>query len=86
MCVCVKGGAFGEEGALWLLSLTPLTPLPPTHMTHTPPPTRRLDLHLGEHIESLYSQIRQRAITQYVTPFTSVDLHTMARAFNTSVG
>ena len=46
----------------------------------------RLDLHLGEHAEALYGQIRQRAVMQYVAPFISVDLNTMARAFNSSVG
>lgn len=45
----------------------------------------RLDPHLADHIETLYSQIRQRAVMQYVAPFTTVDLNTMATAFNSSV-
>ena len=55
---------------------------------HTSCPTSliRLDLHLGEHAEVLYGQIRQRAVMQYVAPFITVDLHTMARAFNSGVG
>ncbi|RWR80770.1 COP9 signalosome complex subunit 1 [Cinnamomum micranthum f. kanehirae] len=44
-----------------------------------------LDIHLYEHVETLYSQIRHKAIIQYTTPFISVDLHTMASAFKTSV-
>ncbi|KAG1663636.1 hypothetical protein FOA52_011691 [Chlamydomonas sp. UWO 241] len=44
----------------------------------------RLDLHLSEHLDSLYAQIRQRAVMQYVAPFTSVDLMVMAESFNTS--
>lgn len=45
-----------------------------------------LDLHLHDHVETLYTQIRQKAITQYTTPFISVNLNTMASAFKTSVG
>lgn len=44
-----------------------------------------LDIHLYDHVETLYSQIRHKAIIQYTTPFISVDLHTMASAFKTSV-
>jgi COP9 signalosome complex subunit 1 len=45
-----------------------------------------LDMHLGSHVASLYDQIRERAVMQYVSPFKSVDLHAMAVAFNTTVG
>lgn len=38
------------------------------------------------HVESLYSAIRSKALIQYVTPFTSVNLATMATAFATTVG
>jgi COP9 signalosome complex subunit 1 len=45
-----------------------------------------LDIHLHEHVEALYTEIRHKAIIQYTLPFISVDLHTMADAFKTSVG
>ncbi len=38
------------------------------------------------HLEALYSAIRSKALIQYVTPFTSVNMATMATAFGTSVG
>lgn len=44
-----------------------------------------LDIHLHDHVETLYSQIRHKAIIQYTHPFISVDLHTMAGAFKTTV-
>lgn len=44
-----------------------------------------LDLHLHDHVEKLYTKIRQKAIIQYTTPFISVNLNTMAVAFKTSV-
>lgn len=37
-------------------------------------------------MEALYSAIRSKALIQYVTPFTSVNLVTMATAFATTVG
>ncbi|CAI5484792.1 unnamed protein product [Closterium sp. Yama58-4] len=48
-------------------------------------PVVELDLHLHDHLAALYQQIRQRALIQYTTPFISVDLRTMASAFNTNV-
>ncbi|XP_042506048.1 COP9 signalosome complex subunit 1 [Macadamia integrifolia] len=44
-----------------------------------------LDIHLYDHVETLYNQIRHKAIIQYTHPFVSVDLHMMASAFKTSV-
>jgi len=44
-----------------------------------------LDIHLHEHVESLYQKIRNKALVQYFSPFISIDLKTMADAFNTSV-
>jgi len=44
-----------------------------------------LDIHLHEHIDSLYSKIRSKALIQYFTPYQSVDLNSMAAAFNTTV-
>eukprot|EP00798_Chlamydomonas_sp_ICE-L_P013423 gene13423-19280_t len=41
-------------------------------------PLALMDMHLHQHI-------RQKALTQYTAPFGSVDLPTMAAAFNTSV-
>ncbi|XP_057826657.2 COP9 signalosome complex subunit 1 [Cryptomeria japonica] len=46
----------------------------------------KLDIHLHAHVETLYDQIRHKALIQYTNPFISVDLHTMANAFKTSVG
>ncbi|KAL0373633.1 UNVERIFIED_CONTAM: COP9 signalosome complex subunit [Sesamum radiatum] len=44
-----------------------------------------LDIHLHDHLKTLYEQIRNKALTQYVLPFVSVDLHMMANAFKTSI-
>ncbi|PIA49569.1 hypothetical protein AQUCO_01300395v1, partial [Aquilegia coerulea] len=44
-----------------------------------------LDIHLHDHIETLYNQIRHKALIQYTLPFVSVDLNMMAGAFKTSV-
>jgi len=44
-----------------------------------------LDIHLHEHVEALYQKIRNKALIQYFSPFISVDLNTMASAFNTNV-
>eukprot|EP01115_Flamella_aegyptia_P009103 TRINITY_DN3851_c0_g1_i2.p1 TRINITY_DN3851_c0_g1~~TRINITY_DN3851_c0_g1_i2.p1 ORF type:complete len:317 (-),score=105.72 TRINITY_DN3851_c0_g1_i2:149-1099(-) len=44
-----------------------------------------LDIFLHEHVESLYQKIRNKALVQYFTPFMSVDLNTMAQAFNSDV-
>ncbi|XP_008799523.1 COP9 signalosome complex subunit 1 isoform X2 [Phoenix dactylifera] len=48
-------------------------------------PNLLLDIHLHDHVETLYTQIRHKAIIQYTHPFISVDLHTMADAFKTGV-
>eukprot|EP00252_Welwitschia_mirabilis_P017230 TRINITY_DN38206_c0_g1_i1.p1 TRINITY_DN38206_c0_g1~~TRINITY_DN38206_c0_g1_i1.p1 ORF type:complete len:440 (-),score=62.48 TRINITY_DN38206_c0_g1_i1:314-1633(-) len=48
-------------------------------------PNLMLDIHLHDHVEVLYNQIRHQALIQYTTPFISVDLHTMANAFMTDV-
>jgi len=44
-----------------------------------------LDMHLHPHVEHLYQRIRSKALIQYFSPFSSIDLNTMASAFNTSV-
>eukprot|EP00249_Psilotum_nudum_P022508 c28543_g1_i4 orf=536-1432(+) len=48
-------------------------------------PNLLLDIHLYDHVETLYEQIRHKALIQYTNPFISVDLNTMASAFNTNV-
>jgi len=44
-----------------------------------------LDMHLYDHVETLYDQIRHKALIQYTHPFVSVDLNMMANAFKTTV-
>ncbi|KAI9204230.1 putative cop9 signalosome complex subunit [Polychytrium aggregatum] len=44
-----------------------------------------LDINLSIHVDTLYSNIRKKALAQYFTPFSSVDMKKMATAFNTSV-
>ncbi|KAK4751680.1 hypothetical protein SAY87_020478 [Trapa incisa] len=44
-----------------------------------------LDIHLHDHVETLYNQIRHKALIQYTHPFVSVDLQMMANAFKTSI-
>ena len=48
-------------------------------------PDLHLDIHLYDHVDSLYQRIRNKALVQYFSPFISVDMNTMAAAFNTSV-
>eukprot|EP01095_Lingulamoeba_sp_RSL-Kostka_P007360 TRINITY_DN2339_c0_g1_i3.p1 TRINITY_DN2339_c0_g1~~TRINITY_DN2339_c0_g1_i3.p1 ORF type:complete len:455 (-),score=134.58 TRINITY_DN2339_c0_g1_i3:717-2081(-) len=42
-----------------------------------------LDIHLHDHLEDLSSLIRNRALKQYCSPFSSADINIMAEAFNT---
>jgi COP9 signalosome complex subunit 1 len=44
-----------------------------------------LDMYLSQHLQTLLTMIRNKALIQYFSPFSSVDLHRMAAAFNTSV-
>ncbi|KAL4586051.1 hypothetical protein LXL04_010682 [Taraxacum kok-saghyz] len=44
-----------------------------------------LDIHLHDHLEILYTEIRNKALIQYTHPFVSVDLNMMANAFKTTV-
>ncbi|KAJ0439302.1 putative proteasome component (PCI) domain, winged helix DNA-binding domain superfamily [Helianthus annuus] len=44
-----------------------------------------LDIHLHDHVETLYTEIRNKALIQYTDPFVSVDLNMMANAFKTTV-
>lgn len=45
-----------------------------------------LDIFLAAHVKNLYSLIRNRALIQYFSPYTSADLRLMATAFNTTCG
>jgi COP9 signalosome complex subunit 1 len=47
--------------------------------------TFMLDMYLANHVSMLYTQIRNKALIQYFSPYSSVDLHKMAEAFNTDV-
>merc|ERR1712146_327752 len=47
--------------------------------------TLMLDIHLSKHVETLFHQIRSRAMVQYFTPYSTVDLHQMAKMFTTDV-
>jgi COP9 signalosome complex subunit 1 len=40
---------------------------------------------LHDHVETLYDQIRHKALIQYTLPFVSVDLNMMANALKTIV-
>ena len=44
-----------------------------------------LDIHMSGHVQDLYQLIRNRALVQYVSPYSSVDLKRMAEAFCTEV-
>ncbi|XP_065659701.1 COP9 signalosome complex subunit 1 isoform X4 [Hydra vulgaris] len=44
-----------------------------------------LDIYLYQHVNKLYTQIRNRALVQYFNPYVVADLHKMAASFNTSV-
>jgi len=45
----------------------------------------QLDIHLHSHINILYKRVRNKAIVQYFSPYTSIDLNAMALAFQTDV-
>jgi COP9 signalosome complex subunit 1 len=48
-------------------------------------PRLAIDPHLAEHAALLSRQIRNRAIVQFFSPYSSVDMKMMATAFNTTV-
>ncbi|KYQ91512.1 COP9 signalosome complex subunit 1 [Tieghemostelium lacteum] len=48
-------------------------------------PVLLLDIHLRAHVDNLYSRIRSKALIQYISPYVSVDLVSMATAFNTNI-
>lgn len=44
-----------------------------------------LDMYIAPHVNTLYTQIRNRALIQYFSPYLSADMHKMASAFNRTV-
>lgn len=44
-----------------------------------------LDMYIAPHVQTLYTQIRNRALIQYFSPYLSADMHKMAAAFNRTV-
>lgn len=44
-----------------------------------------LDMYIAPHVNSLYTQIRNRALIQYFSPYLSADMVKMSAAFNRSV-
>jgi COP9 signalosome complex subunit 1 len=44
-----------------------------------------LDLHLHDHIQVLYEKVRTKALVQYFSPYTSVDMNKMAQAFQVTM-
>ncbi|KAL3145664.1 COP9/signalosome complex subunit Csn1 [Trebouxia sp. C0010 RCD-2024] len=48
-------------------------------------PMLDLDPYIHAHLNTLYASIRSKALVQYTTPFTSVNLPTMAEAFKTDI-
>ncbi|CAG8499511.1 1130_t:CDS:2 [Paraglomus brasilianum] len=44
-----------------------------------------LDIHLHNHVQTLYDNIRKKALVQYFSPFLTVDMNKMARSFSTNV-
>lgn len=45
----------------------------------------RLDVYIATHVPALYTQIRNRALIQYFSPYLSADMVAMAEAFNRTV-
>lgn len=44
-----------------------------------------LDIYLAPHVNKLYTQIRNRALIQYFSPYLSADMRKMSEAFNCTV-
>lgn len=44
-----------------------------------------LDMYLAPHVQILYTQIRNRALIEYFSPYLSADMNKMAEAFNRTV-
>eukprot|EP00074_Homo_sapiens_P109924 XP_024306485.1 COP9 signalosome complex subunit 1 isoform X8 [Homo sapiens] len=67
----------GEVGPCLASCPGPDQPLPQDNLL--------LDMYLAPHVRTLYTQIRNRALIQYFSPYVSADMHRMAAAFNTTV-
>ncbi|KXS17797.1 FUSCA protein FUS6 [Gonapodya prolifera JEL478] len=48
-------------------------------------PDLLLDVYLHTHVDAIYQNIRKKALVQYLSPFLSVNMATMASAFNTTI-
>jgi len=48
-------------------------------------PSLLLDSYFQEHVETIYQSIRSKALVQYFSPYSSIDLNVMAAAFNTNI-
>lgn len=44
-----------------------------------------LDIYLAPHVNKLYTQIRNRALIQYFSPYLSADMRKMSEAFNCTI-
>jgi PCI domain len=44
-----------------------------------------LDMYISPHVNTLYSQIRNKALIQYFSPYMSADMRKMSESFNTTV-
>ncbi|KAJ3276079.1 COP9 signalosome complex subunit 1 [Terramyces sp. JEL0728] len=44
-----------------------------------------LDYFLSKHVSTIYSNIKNKAILQYCSPFVSIDMYQMAKVFDTSI-
>ncbi|KAG2172338.1 hypothetical protein INT43_004880 [Umbelopsis isabellina] len=44
-----------------------------------------LDMYLSAHVETLFDMIRKKALIQYFTPFSAIDLNVMAQSFSTHI-
>jgi len=44
-----------------------------------------LDMYISPHVNTLYSQIRNKALVQYFSPYMSADMRKMSESFNTTV-
>jgi len=47
-------------------------------------PELEIDFYLHKHVQRLYDKIRAKAIIQYFSPFSSVDITLMSQSFNTT--
>ncbi|PWA99950.1 26S proteasome protein [Artemisia annua] len=48
-------------------------------------PNLLLDIHMHDHVEILYTRIRNKALIQYAYPYSSLDMKIMATVFKTDV-